>query len=115
MRYVRPFYDSQLTSYVNIDGAAAGGCMMFVSGVENEDLYHADTVVKLAEALLRLTGTVSSAAGQGQSQGLHSLQAPARQPAAAPSFVCCDQPAKLRFNVSAPVWMLPISLVTPCW
>ena len=48
--------------------------MMFVSGVENEDLYHADTVVKLAEALLRLTGTVSSAAGQGQGQGLHHLQ-----------------------------------------
>lgn len=34
--------------------------MMFVSGVENEDLYHADTLVKLADALLRLAGTVSA-------------------------------------------------------
>ena len=33
--------------------------MMFVSGVENEDLYHSDTLVRLAEALLRLAGTVS--------------------------------------------------------
>ena len=43
--------------------------MMFVSGVENEDLYHADTVVKLAEALLRLTGTVGSASGSGSVSG----------------------------------------------
>ena len=33
--------------------------MLFVSGVENEDLYHADTLVRLAETLLRLADTVS--------------------------------------------------------
>ena len=44
-----------LTQYL----CSPGGCMLFVSGVENEDLYHADTLVRLAEALLQLAGTVS--------------------------------------------------------
>lgn len=34
--------------------------MMFASGVENEDLYHADSLVMLGIALLELAGKVCS-------------------------------------------------------